>query len=493
MPVIPFGEFLPDLPALQNPGVVQAKNVLPSPSGFDPLPQWSASSDALTARPRGAIRERDFAGTAHSYAGDATKLYALSGTSWSDVTNTGGAYTTAANERWEFARWANKIIATNFSDNPQQITMGGANFSDLTSDFQARALAVVQNHVVFGNTNDATDGEIRDRVRWSAFGDETDYTVSASTLADFSDLLAGGAVQRITGGEYGVILQETSVRRMTFVGSPTVFQIDEVLPGIGLLAPGGAVRIGRHVFFLSQKGFVALTDGSRTEFIGANKVDRFVLDDIDTGNLDRVSAAADPVSGRVWFSYPGSGSTNGRPNKIVIYDTNLGRWSFVEIEHELIWQAGGVAIDLDTTDSSVANDDTLDLVDISFDSPRYKGGGRNIQMFDDTFKTGAFDGTENLAAEIQTGDREIFDGRNARLNAFRPIIEGGTITANIGTRNLLSENTTFTSDLSMNNGRITKRSNGRYHAFRFNLSGAWSNAVGLQVAKGDARAGERRA
>ena len=492
MPIIPFNEYLPDLPSLGNPGVITAKNAFPSATGFAPVPSWAAITNALTARPRGAIRAKDYSGTAHSYAGDATKIYELSASAWADVTNTGGAYTTGATERWEFVKWANKVLAVNYTDNPQQMTMGGANFTDLTTAVKARHIAVVGDFVVLGNTFDGTDGAVSDRLRWSGFGDETTYTVSASTQSDFTDLRTGGAIQRIAGGEFGVIFQETSIRRMQYVGSPTVFELPEVLPGIGLLASGGIVRRGRQVFFLSQRGFVALTDGTSAEYIGANKVDETVLADIDTGNLNRVSATDDPLSGRVFFSYPGAGNTAGRPNKIAIFDTTTNRWSMVEMEHELLWQGGGVAIDIDTDDPAVTDDATLDLVDISLDSDRYKGSGQNVQAFDDTFKTGAFDGDVNMNAELETGDNEFFEGHHTRLKSFRPIIEGGTVTARIGKRDLLGETPSFGSTLSLKNGRFTKRSNAVYHRFRLNMTGDWSNATGIQIVKGDAVQGGAR-
>src|SRR5690606_30942078 len=126
---------------------------------------------------------------------------------------------TGDEERWEFAQWKNKCLAVNFSDNPQQIIFGGSEFSDLTSALKARHIAVIRDFVVMANTNDGVDGNVPSRVRWSAFNDETDWTVSASTLAGSNDLKTA-EVSRIFGGEFGVIFQPGAVWRMSFVGSP---------------------------------------------------------------------------------------------------------------------------------------------------------------------------------------------------------------------------------------------------------------------------------
>ena len=225
MPVFPFREWLPDQAGYRNPGLLRALNVLASPSGYAPLPSHMPVSSALTARPRGAISVRDGAGNVYQYAGDATKLYRNLSNVWTD--SSGATYTTGANERWEFALWKNKVLATNYSDNPQQITLGGTAFSDLTTALKGKHLAVIRDHVVLGNTSDSTDGAVYHRLRWSAFGDETDWTVDPATLADYRDLRVG-VVERVFGGQYGVVLHSGGVWRMSWVGAPTVFQLDEV-------------------------------------------------------------------------------------------------------------------------------------------------------------------------------------------------------------------------------------------------------------------------
>src|SRR5690606_21470558 len=227
-------------------------NVLPSASGYVPMPSLVVDTTALDARPRGAIAGRSTAGVAAQYAGDKTKLYENVSGTWTDRTPD-GLTATGDGERWEFVQWKTKSLATNFSDVPQSISFGDEAFAALTTAFQARHIAVIRDFVVFGNTFDGDDGNVPSRVRWSAFNDETDYTVSASTLSDFQDLKTA-AVERVLGGEFGIILQSDSTWRMSFVGAPTAFEFDEVLPGIGTIAPGAAVRFGDSVFFLSSRG-----------------------------------------------------------------------------------------------------------------------------------------------------------------------------------------------------------------------------------------------
>src|SRR5690554_5673622 len=76
----------------------------------------------------------------------------------------------------------------------------------------------------------------------------------------------------------------------------------------------------------------ALIGGQRVEPIGDQKVDRFIWRSVDQGNLHRISAAIDPINKLYILCYPGSGSANGTPNRLLIYNWTIGRWSEAEIE-----------------------------------------------------------------------------------------------------------------------------------------------------------------
>jgi len=275
--------------------MITVENAVPGPNSYKPHKGLSSVSNALTNYPRGAIEAVDKDGNVFQFAGDETKLYELTAQTWSDISKSGG-YATGSEERWEFVRFKEKVIATNFSDDPQFIAFSGSNFADLTTALTFRHVTVIRDFVVAGNTEDGTDGIVRDRVRWCAQGDETDWTVSATTLSDFRDLNVGGGIQRLFGGEYGLILSERSGFRMTWAGAPTVFEIDETLPGVGLLAPGAATRLGDNVFMASEHGFFAISGGASETPIGADKVDQFFRNDLDEDYLYRMSSVADPRS-----------------------------------------------------------------------------------------------------------------------------------------------------------------------------------------------------
>ncbi len=488
MAIIPVAEWVPDAAALGNPGSLRIENAVPGPTGYKPFPQLDVITNALDARPRGAISALDNALVTYLYAGDAAKLYSLSGTTWGDVSKSGG-YSTGTEERWEFTRWKNQILATNYSDNIQTIEMGGTNFADLTTDFKARHIAVVRDFVVAGNTTDTTDGAQIDRIRWSAFNDATDWTVSSTTGSDVRDLNAGGKIQAIIGGEYGVIVSERSTWRMSYTGAPTWFQIDEVLPGVGSISAGAVGNLGDTIYFLSEHGFVALTNGTQATYIGGGRVDQFMLNDLDLNFKHRMSVVADPKGGRIAWAYPGAGNTEGRPNRVIIYDRNLNKWSTLNIEVELLWRASGVGTTLEGLDSFSSS---IDALGVSLDSTQWKGGAPEFAAFDTDFKHGLFTGAP-MTATIETKETEIHAGHRTLLNGFRPLLDGGSVTARVGTRDNMGDAVTESAWLSQrDSGRITTRQRARYHRFILEISGEWEDVIGVQVDAPDARKADRR-
>ena len=61
--------------------------------------------------------------------------------------------------------------------------------------------------------------------------------------------------------------------------------------------------------------------------IGREVIDQTFLADIDTAYFNRVSAVKDPDTQRIRILYPGAGNVGGVPNKELVYDWGLNRFS----------------------------------------------------------------------------------------------------------------------------------------------------------------------
>lgn len=484
--MIPFAEWLPDLPALDNPGATEAKNVLPGAKSYLPLPDISPITDAMDAFMRGGIAVRDKDDVVYNYAGNETKLYSISADTHSDKTNVGGAYALSDEENWEFQKWGEKLIAVAIDEPPQIITLAGSNFADLAgSPPKARHIAVINNFVVLANLNEG--GTLKpQKVRWSAIDDETDWTASATTQSDSQELKSdagsgGGFIMGITGGEWGNIFQEYSIWRMTYVGSGQgIFQIEEVLPGVGTPAKNSITQEGRYTHFLSQEGFVQLIDGFQIKYIGKEKIDATFFADVNDRYMHRIVGGSDPTSAIVSWIYPSTSSSDGTPDKIICYNWFTERWTHGAINLEWIYQALGQGFTLEGLD---AVSSSIDALTPTLDSRAWVGGALQLAIYDTSHKKGVLGGTA-LSAIIETAEAMINPGKRTQVTGVRPLVDGATtLTVQIGTRELQDDAVAYGSALTPHSstGIAPARSDSRYHRFRVNTVGGFTHAQGIDV------------
>ena len=484
--IIPAGEWLPDQVELGNPGATVAKNVIPwVGDSYKSFPSLTTLSSAVSARVQGGAYARSKTGDVYSFAGTDTKLLQLFGTSFSDVTRTTGAYGTASDDWWEFVQWGDTMLATNYTDAVQTISLGSANFTALAgSPPKARHIAVVRDFVVLGNVNDGT--AYPSRVQWCGINNNETWTPSLTTLADYQDIQDGGWVQKIVGGEFGLVFMDRSIHRMTFSGYPTIFQFDEIEKARGAYAPQSVIRFGSVVFYLSDDGFYATAGSGESVPIGDGKVDRYFFNDLTSFYSFRINAAIDPINKLVMWAYPGSGSVSGLCNKIIIYNIVRRKWSFVEVDTEALPRFASDGYTLEELDSINAD---LDALTPSLDSRVWTGGDQTLAAFDSSHRLATFSGTA-MDATVETLETQHFRGSRANVTGVRPLVDGGTATVTVGSRNLLSASRTYGSAASANSSGVCPvRSNARYHLYRLSTTGAFDFIQGAEV---EATPGEYR-
>jgi hypothetical protein len=477
-----IGQWLPDLPAHENPGALEMLNVIPAAKSARPLQSFTAVSTALTARCQGAFSCRDLTVATHNFAGDATKLYKLSsdGITWNDVTRvSGGAYATAADGLWSFSQFGNVVIAANGVDAPQAYTLGtSSNFAALAATAPVgKYSTTIRDFPFIGNVS-----SFNNRVQWGSINDPTgDWSVSLVTQADYQDIPDGGYVQGMVGGEAGVILQRNAVKRVTYIGPPEIFQFAEISHSIGCIAPGSIASYEHDCFFWSDNGFYQIKRQTELVRLGAEKFDRYFLSDLDQGYLHRISSAIDPNNSLYIVSYPGAGHSGGTPNKGLIYHWPSGRAARFEVDLEQLFtgytQSGYTLDGLDAVSSSV------DALPYSLDSQIWAGSGRlGLGAFSTAHKSGFFSGTA-MAATVDTQEGQLFGGRRAFVRNIRPMIDGTTsVTAYMLTRDNQADDPVLSGAVSMNSiGNCPFRSNARYHRARMVVAAAadWTHIMGV--------------
>lgn len=473
---LPFGQWLPDQPALNNPGVTVALNCLPASRGYKPLRGLSAFSAAMNGLVRGGFTARDSAGNTYAFAGTADRLYQLAAASAADKSGT--TYGCADDSYWAFVQWGDKVVATNYDDAPQVATLGGGSFADLAgSPPRARHIAVVRNFVVLGNVYDVSDGAVPHRVAWSGFEDLEGWTVG-SNQSDQQDLLgSGGQVQRIVGGEVGTVFREHDIWRMSYEGPPTVFRIDLVEQSRGTPCPGSVVPVGGAIFYLGQNGFMVF-DGAASRPIGQGRVDKHFFARLDAGHAHRVSGAADPINKLVVWAYPsGDAKAGGVPDRLIMYDWGDDRWSEAELDIERVFTALTAGVDLEGLDSVAA---ALDGLPAPLDSRAWTGGELLLAGFDTGHAMSLFTG-DTLPARLETAELAFNPAGASRLIGARPMADGN-LTVAAGARALQTGAPIYGTGVGPNGiGACDLRTTARYHRLRLDIAGDWTEAQGLQV------------
>jgi hypothetical protein len=381
-------------------------------------------------------------------------------------------YVTPANQRWRFTQFGNVLIAANGGNRLQGFNVNSdTNFSDLAADApQSRYVTVVRDFVVSGYVNDAT---IRaNRVQWSALGDESSWTNSATTQADFQDIPDGGAVVGLTGGEFGLVFMDRSIHRMSYVGSPLVFQFDNISRNQGCYEANSIIQYGGTSFFLSDNGFYAC-DGQQIIPIGNEKVNRFFFNDVEEGLLPLMSAAIDPARKLVIWAYASTSSAT--VNKLLIFNYEIGKWTSGTTTASRVATSSTPSFTLEGLD--VFGD--LEDIQSSFDSRVWLGGKMQFAGVKDS-KIVTFSGANNTAF-IETGDIEV-PGTTSAITMAKPIVDNGSGNVALVSRRLLSEQVVFgTQSVADAENRVSIRGVGRYHRLQLTPTGQWSTTVGIDI------------
>lgn len=497
MTFVPFPEFAPDLIDIPSSATDTAFNVYPSAlNSYSPLKKFVPYSPALTAKCQGAFSVEDANGNVRVYAGDATKLYRLTSasTTFANVSRASG-YTTSSFGVWRFASFGNRIIATNYTDVPQSYIEGTSTlFADLitngVTDLRAKYVTVLRDFVVFANTSSGTDGAQPQRVHWTAINNPTSVPIPGSNEAalaqsDFQNIPGDhgeilGVVGDLAGGT-GAVFLERSVYRMQEAGPPVVFNFQIADGARGLFAEGALVTSGGVAYYWGEDGFYAF-DGGTSLPIGRQKIDRFVYNDLDAAYKHNIVSSSDPTKQLIYWAYPGAGNASGLPNRLLIYNKYLQRWSITEanaVQVESLFRSSTFAKTLEQLNAF----GTLDSLGISLDSPVWQGGRTVLAGFDASHRFGYFDG-DNMVAKIATGDIEPAPDRQSMVTKARPIIETDNATMCVASRDKPYSPIIYTAAKVLQpSGAVPLRQRGRYHRFCVDIAenATWENASGISI------------
>ena len=461
-----FGEWLPDQPGVIG-ALTTAKNCYPRAVGYGPFPQEVDYSAAASQDINNVVAARATDGTTRVFAGGSTKLFRLDSgdLSLDDVSAT--TYTSST--RWRFTQFGNKLIAGNEANTLQayDLTSTG-NFANLASDApKAKFVTVVRDFVVTGFQTSYPF-----RVQWSGINNETTWAASGTTQADSQDIPDGGNVQGVTGGEFGLILLERSLVRMSYAGTPLIFQFDNISRNLGCFEPNSIIQWQGITYFLGDDGFYAC-DGQNVVNIGAEKVNRYFFNTVRESIFDEMSAAVDPSKNLIIWGYPCTDLTY----RLLIYHIPTKRWSYADTGVNRVASSSTPTVTLEGLDTFSAS---IDALSTSLDSRVWLGGklqlagvtGAKIITFSGAAKTAQID-----TSDIETGANQ------SMITMVKPIVDNGSASIAVTSRQRLNEVVSFSAvTAASSENRVGVRSYGRYHRVRTQPSGDnWSSAIGMDI------------
>jgi hypothetical protein len=307
-------------------------------------------------------------------------------------------------------------------------------------------------------------------LRWSGIDQPTSWPVANSATATAQQsgeqFLPSrfGPIYAIYGGDqYGIIMQQSGISRMTYVGPPVVFQFDSIDETRGCYYPGSSVQAGKFVYFVSENGFYR-TDGVGIENIGEGKVNKFFENDTDPGltSFD-FSCGYDSQKDLIYFAYTTSGAFNYL-DTMLIFSPSSGNWGRASDN-----------VDKLVSQKRSEGDPRSPLLAFNSASPR---------------RIGRFNQTAGSAV-LETGDMELAEGGRGYIDGIKPHVESsGTAPAigvRIGIRNDLGTTPTYTSTAGPHsrtgfaNFRDKGITDGKYARVELNITGNFRKAIGFEL------------
>jgi hypothetical protein len=523
---IQFKEWLPDQPSILE-SVSEANNVIPLAVGYGPLKSAADYSGAASENLNNAFAAK-LNNDVFVFAGGNTKLFQVDNSDLSLVDKSkSGGYT--GTERWQFLQFGILALASNGSEKIQSFDVSSSTaFADVSSDAPvAKYITLVRDFVVAANIGAGTSPN---KVQWSGINDATVWTTTATSQSDYQILPDGGDITGIVGGEFGIVFLEKSIIRMSYIGSPLIFQFDTISRNVGCIEGNSIIQYGGTAYFLSDDGFYS-TNGQTITSIGAEKVNRYFFNNANIGDIDSISASVNPERNLIIWNY--GNASGGR--SLIIYNFETQKWSEAntDVDYLCTFATSGTTLDaidsaynvtagsfvvgksytirtIGTTDytliGAVANTigvlftatdvgsgtgvaidmeasttakKTIDTLSTTLDDRFYKGGIFISGGVRDN-KIITFTGTQ-LTATITTNDLEY--GYNSVLTLIRPSVDNGSANVSVASRRMLDDTINYSNPVpSSQEDRCSVRSAGRYHRISLTPTGAnWSSAIGVDI------------
>lgn len=483
----PWGPWRPDAMGPQGFCTI-ADGVLPGTMGdggggqiisYGPFPSLvqATGAEALSGECRGAVWLVKFDGTYELYFATATTIEKMSGGFTLSDVETGRTITSG--DDVSFLPFGAYLLNSDTTSGFKAYNFETPGTNDAVADAPAARFLFSCNNSIFALD---CDGNNR-RMESTAPGDHTNWTTQGADGKTFED---GGAL--ICGCDLkngqGLIWQERAMRLIQFggAGSVALYSIVKLADGRGSVGQRSMVSFDGMAFYLASDGFYKYDGTNGNQAIGAEKVNRWFLSQVDSARLGEVQAAIDPLNKIVLWRFPStSNSSTSVFDRVIGYDWQLNEWFTLTVDTCWLARFATPGYTLEDMDAF----GTLDgMPQIPLDDRFWRGGEPKLIALDSSLKYATFSGTA-MAMTVQASP--VMQDQRALVNEATSISDDADVAMTIGVQERLSDAVTWKGPYapSTRSGRTKTRASGRLLTFKStHAAGAtWTYDNGVDYAK----------
>ena len=181
-------------------------------------------------------------------------------------------------------------------------------------------------HVVAFGCDDEFNPGVQDPllIRFSNQEDFLDWRSLPTNTAGSLRIGSGSTfVQAIETKQQILILTDSALHSMQYLGPPYTFGINMISDNISIAGPNAAIAAGESVFWMGQGEFYGY-NGVVSQMVC--DVKDYVFSDINTSQFEKVYAGVNPNFGEVWWFYPSADSSEN--NRYVVYNYQQNIWYY---------------------------------------------------------------------------------------------------------------------------------------------------------------------
>ena len=181
-------------------------------------------------------------------------------------------------------------------------------------------------HVIAFGCDSQTNPGVQDPllIRFSDQGSLTDWAATATNTA--GDLRLGSGSEIITAIETRqqvLVFTDVSLHAMQFLGPPFTFGINTVSENITIAGPLAAIAIEDQVYWMGAEEFYVY--GGAVQRLPCTVRD-YVFSDINSDQLEKVTASTNTAFSEIWWFYPSSSSSEN--DRYVVYNYQQQIWYY---------------------------------------------------------------------------------------------------------------------------------------------------------------------